>query len=656
MDRLKREEVVLRSNLALTRPPLPCSPPPSYTPSVQKLRFIQDKEFTDNIYANISLLNSTNNNEMKKSISLDLSFVPTTPMIEKTGKNHFNDIPNEVLQIIFNQLELKERCKVSMVCRRFYIFLTSGYYPLQNVVVLNIFEKDIWEKTVSKNAGVKVQCVKLNSLELLKSVFMHCNQPSSVKLWYSKRNFAKSVYDCIKESKVKLRCLDVYPYSSDLGLSYIYDYIPNLTGMTMRPHGPQFFWSGLDVETFPNFAKMETLLLDSFNVGPNTELPPNLHTFEWLNRGEGRFNEILPKIKKLSKLEYLMLGHAEILTNNEFINFISTISSDNLPSLQYIIFRFCKIGKTTEGTSRFDYLFPPNEVPQQLESNKLEELVLPSNLQLKSLKVLKLDLCYGNLTVIIDKFLSLTGPNLKILSLNVISDDSSIEDMYEISRRLNDRNVALHLGLLQKDKRKKNQPIPEYKIPPYAMTNVLSKFEASFVDDDALIQVLINSHSYSKLTDLKFVQCPSITNDILLHIANYCTKVKKISIINCDDVTEAGILHFVKTFNDRKSRNLQIVWKRDRKYARPASFYLQLVSDHQHLLKGLKARFFSKRFCEENDGERIVIWNNDKKTLNIQDYNEGDQHRVLGIVMTLPTNSSGSSTPTQLVPINIENI
>uniref|UniRef100_A0A0N5B672 F-box domain-containing protein n=1 Tax=Strongyloides papillosus TaxID=174720 RepID=A0A0N5B672_STREA len=656
MEHLKREEVILRSNLALTRPPLPCSPPPSYTPSIQKLRFIQDKEFTNNIYSNISLLSSSNNNEMKKSISLDLSFIASSSTVQSTGKNHFNDIPNEVLQIIFNQLELKERCKVSMVCKRFYYFLTSGYFPLQNVVVLNIFEKDIWEKTVSKNAGVKVQCVKINSLDLLKSVFMHCSQPSSVKLWYSKRNFAKTVYDCIKESKVKLRCLDVYPYSSDLGLSYIYDYLPDLTGMTMRPHGPQFFWSGLDVETFPNFAKMETLLLDSFNVGVNTELPPNLHTFEWLNRGEGKFSEILPKIKKLSKLEYLMLGHAEILSNNEFIEFISSISSKNLPLLQYIIFRFCKIGRSNDNGNRFDYPQSIQENPQNVENNKLDDLVIPENLNLNSLKVLKLDLCYGNLKVIIDKFLSLTGSNLKVLSLNVISDDSSLDDIYEIARRLNDRDITLHLGLLQKDKRKKNQPTPEYKVPPIAMNNVLSKFEASFVDDNALLNILINSHSYAKLTDIKFVQCPSVTNDILSHIANNCTKVKKMSIINCDDATEFGMLQFVKAFHIRKSQNLQIIWKRDRKYARPASFYLQLVSDHQDLLKGLKARFFSKKFCEENDGERIVIWNNEKKMLNIQDYNEGDQHRVLGIVMTLPNNNSGSSTPTQLVPVDMEAI
>uniref|UniRef100_A0A0M3IGD4 Beta-lactamase domain-containing protein n=1 Tax=Ascaris lumbricoides TaxID=6252 RepID=A0A0M3IGD4_ASCLU len=87
---------------------------------------------------------------------------------------------------------------------------------------------------------------------------------------------------------------------------------PELTGMTMRPHGQDYFWSGLDLTSFPSFEKMDTLMLDGFNI------------------------LVMPKLKSLVNLEYLMLGHAEFSNSEEFDAFLTTISSENLPRLQYL--------------------------------------------------------------------------------------------------------------------------------------------------------------------------------------------------------------------------------------------------------------------------------------------------------------------------------
>lgn len=34
----------------------------------------------------------------------------------------------------------------------------------------------------------------------------------------------------------------------------------------MRPHGTDYFWQGLDLFSFPKFEKLDTLILDSFNL------------------------------------------------------------------------------------------------------------------------------------------------------------------------------------------------------------------------------------------------------------------------------------------------------------------------------------------------------------------------------------------------------
>lgn len=66
---------------------------------------------------------------------------------------------------------------------------------------------------------------------------------------------------------MRLKCLDIYPYAKAAPLSLVQHYLPELTAMTMRPHATEFFWAGLDVPHFPDFKKLDTLLLDSINLG-----------------------------------------------------------------------------------------------------------------------------------------------------------------------------------------------------------------------------------------------------------------------------------------------------------------------------------------------------------------------------------------------------
>lgn len=69
---------------------------------------------------------------------------------------------------------------------------------------------------------------------------------------------------------------------------------------------------------------------------PEVSLPESLTTLEWLNRS-GKFLRIMPKLRCLVNLEYLMLGHAEFLDAHEFDSFLQVISSENLPKLQYLV-------------------------------------------------------------------------------------------------------------------------------------------------------------------------------------------------------------------------------------------------------------------------------------------------------------------------------
>uniref|UniRef100_A0A914YTX1 F-box domain-containing protein n=1 Tax=Panagrolaimus superbus TaxID=310955 RepID=A0A914YTX1_9BILA len=648
-DELKAEEIVLRSTLAQRPsrlpPPLPSSPPPPVVTLLKPKNSIPQKSSSSS--ASISTSEDSSSDEGRPSTSSEenestsedsdiceslklLKFQRSSPDRESNAPEklcQINQMPYHVLRRIFSRLEIHERARAATVCRKWYNLLTDGKSPLENVVVLNIFQKSIWEASVNKNAGSTVQCLRVPDLEALVGVLLHVSEPSSIKIWYNTPKFAKMILEKIAEIGVKTKCVDIFPYSKEVGIEVFYEQLPNLTAITMRPHGTDYFWQGLDLYSFPKFESLDTLVLDSFNLRGDLELPENISTFEFQNRRDGSFIEILPKLSKLKKLEYLHVGHADF--QNTWPDLIDAIHSDKCPNLMYLYLRFCRFGKDSNFDSNFVFL------PGKIDT-------------LKKLKYLKLDLCYGYMPKIVRNFLSMTTSNLSMASINMISDESFelFEQIYgDISNSLKARNVNLQLGLLQKAERKNNPESQQietpttYSPPSYNFLMVLVKLESSFCDNFALLQSLFIDSIYPFLFELKFIQCPAVSNEILKAISIGCPRLKRLSILSCINAEAPGMLEFVKNFNSRKSEVLEIIWKRDiNRHSRPAAFYLELTrSENRQMLaeNGLNHKFIVKTPSDQNSGEAVIIKCNEnpKKKLIIQDFDQHDTQRILGAVV-----------------------
>lgn len=479
----------------------------------------------------------------------------------------------------------------------------------------------------------------------------HCRIISSVKIWFADAIFAGKVLKKLKEAKIRMRCLDLYPYNTEKALEQAFSSFPDLTGMTMRPHGQEFFWSGLDMYSFPKFTKMDTLMLDGFNIKPEVFLPESLTTLEWLNRS-GKFLRIMPKLKYLVNLEYLMLGHAEFLDTNEFDSFLQVISSENLPKLQYLIFRYCKIDShrqtvviRSSDDSNDDNDDNDNGNEHQLQ-NDLTERACELDIKLNSLQMIKLDLCYTDFGFVIRRIISFTGSAMRVVSLNVISEETNYERIYDLSSLIAGRKLTLHFGILQKDtrtERREEMLLNSMKLPPASFGMVLGRFEASFLTDEILLRNLLLTHPLPRLTDVKFIQVSAITPAILLHLSLMAPRLRKLSLINCEeDKLDIGILNFITNFPSRMSKSLQIIWKR--KCNRSQSFYNILINEYWDIIKDYEIRVIPKKFAASKTGEKIIIWEMEtKKTLYLQDFDVNDQGRILGIVMPPDCNCNNDS-------------
>ncbi|VDK49953.1 unnamed protein product [Anisakis simplex] len=585
-------------------------------------------------------------------------------------------MPDVVMQCVFESFDLKERAIASQVCQRWHYLLT-GRFPMEDVTVLNIFQNNIYKDKISCNKSIGLKCYHIKSADMLLSILQHCHSVSSVKIWFWSSTFAGEILselcvwhhifliklgiklspiqywirisEMLKQMNIKMRCLDLYPYRAEKALYEAFSTFPDLTGMTMRPHGQDYFWTGLDLMSFPNFGKLDTLMLDGFNIHQDVFLPKSLTTLEWLNRS-GHFMVIMPKLKALINLEYLMLGHAEFANSDEFDSFLKTISSENLPKLQYLvmhlsysfqIFRYCKIDAHKTGSNdTFNSPTSSNDINESIRA--LSALNFSSlDISLEALQLIKFDLCYANLNYIINKILPFTGANFRAISLNVISEETNYDRIYEIAELMHSKKLMLHFGILQKDmKPERKEGTSPINRPPPAFGNVLARFEASFVTDESLLRTLLLSNPLPKMSDTKFIQASAVDNTLLFHLAMFAPRLRKLSLINCsEDKLDEGMVHFIAGFPSRLSKCFQIIWKRKRN--RPAAFFLQLVNDHASLIKGYGARFFAKKFSANKDGERITIW--DKKTMKalyIQDFDANDAGRILGIVMPPDDESS----------------
>jgi len=179
-DSLREEEVLLRASLAASRRPFPatnlpasksenhlptgCSTLPSQ--SLKEMCGLLDSSTicdkpssgSNSVQSVVDVLLNDKTSSLVKSatvgdynlLNLHAAGLSDSRLDDKCP---FDSIPWHVLRKIFNSLELRERCTASRVCREWNSTLTDGKSPMEDVAVLNIFEKTVWEGSLGNNTG-----------------------------------------------------------------------------------------------------------------------------------------------------------------------------------------------------------------------------------------------------------------------------------------------------------------------------------------------------------------------------------------------------------------------------------------------------------------------------------------------------------------------
>ncbi|KHJ98484.1 hypothetical protein OESDEN_01539 [Oesophagostomum dentatum] len=445
------------------------------------------------------------------------------------------------------------------------------------------------------------------------------------------------VLDVIAEY-LEVKCVDVYPYANVHILPYLHKKLPNLSALNMRPHSNQFHACGLQLPSFPDFSKLTTLILDNYGVDANIEIPKTVTSLDYSKREQLHYRALLPKLLHLSNLEYFTLSHADMSRPEDFTTFVRTVSKIHLPKLTILTLRMCKICAL-------------NVRDDDMAMN---------------LKMIKFDLCYGNIASAIRDFLDFNPlvilgatpqrcglKKLSILALNLLCNRESLDITCNICCELRRRRIGLHLSILQNYPEPKafefvfydslsadfpkihrfRSPFLDLK-PPTSLFHVLTKFEASFVEDNVLFRTLLMSGSFKVLRESKFVECDALTTEVLQHLSEFAPTLRKIGVLSCVKPKDTDVLMFIASMSARTAPNLQITWRRDRRIGSLAACYLSLVHEHREMIKGKKARFFAKTFSESEEGEEIVIWERDSaKSVQIRDYNDHQKYRTLGFIV-----------------------
>ncbi|VDO30163.1 unnamed protein product [Haemonchus placei] len=569
----------------------------------------------------------------------------------------FDVLPTELICRIFNYLELKERAIAERVCSRWHNILTSRDCPLADVVVVNLFEPNVWVDTIAKNRYTTVKGTFVNDFDGLRNVFRHISTAHTAKLWFYTEEFAKNCIDAIAE-QLDVKCVDVYPYADVHVLPYLHQRLPYLSALNMRPHSNQFHASGLELPSFPDFTKLTTLILDNYGVvdtldalgsalligalsnckPPNSvqsdnapitravgtadlrdqiysepkgdyEFPKTVTSLDFSKREQSHYQALLPKLAHLTDLEYFTLSHADMSRPEDFKTFVRVVSSSNLPKLSILNLRMCKICSLN------------------LQGNEFE----------MNLKMIKFDLCYGDILAAMKDFINF-NQKLSILAVNVLCNRSSLESVYSVCCELRRKRIGLHLSILQNypDPKSFESPFQELR-PPTSLFYVLTKFEASFVEDVVLFQTLLMSGTFKVLRECKFVECDALTSEVLQHLSESAPVLRKLGVLSCAKPKDADLLVFVSSMPARTTLHLQITWRRDRRIGSLAACYLSLVHEHREAIKGKKARFLSKTFSASEEGEEIIIWDREGgKTVQIRDYNDHQKYRTLGFIVGPP--------------------
>ncbi|KAI6191871.1 F-box domain-containing protein [Aphelenchoides bicaudatus] len=536
------------------------------------------------------------------------------------GIDPFITLPWNVMYQIFNQFDMRDRLTAASVCKRWKRLLTDKVCSLKDVSVFNIFEKTIWDKKLSQNIqhGGKVECIHLNNFGGLDRIFVHCVSPRVVKIWYQQLDFLEKILEKISTCNLKLHSLDAYPYSYSVGGSLIYEFLPNLKHIALRPHSSDYFFTGLDIDHFPNFKQLDSLNLDSFNLTDDLKLPESLKTLEWQCRNEKSLPTLISKLEPLKSLEFLTIGHANF-DGLRFLRFIQSVGYWNMTNLQYMYFKLVKFNISSIASCS-DF----------------------SHRVLHALRVLKMELCYGSLRTVIELFLQMTSYNLKILSLSLLTNEHelSFKDLFGMSELFSERSLNIHLSLMEQSdppiRESKEEEKSEKQMPtcPQLFAEMLTKFEASFITQSKTLTNILESAHFCNLTEIKLIQCTAANDKLLQAISQNCPLLERLSVLSCHSCTDAGIQHFVEDFHKRQSDSLKIIWQKERCQSAVSfitDFFINLTSKSPWLCDGLNLRSNRKQF-RAKFGEQIAIWAN-TKMLYIQDFDFYDQNRVLGIVL-----------------------
>ncbi|VDN37801.1 unnamed protein product [Gongylonema pulchrum] len=107
---------------------------------------------------------------------------------------------------------------------------------------------------------------------------------------------------------------------------------------------------------------------------------------------------------------------------------------------------------------------------------------------------------------------------MQVVSLNVISEETNYERIYDLSALIAERKLTLHFGILQKSP-EKYEGINLLGPPPPSFSSVLGRFEASFLSNEGILKTLLLTRATPRLTDAKFIQATAVTNEVLLHLS-----------------------------------------------------------------------------------------------------------------------------------------
>lgn len=104
----------------------------------------------------------------------------------------------------------------------------------------------------------------------------------------------------------------------------------------MRPHCSDYFFSGLDLDHFPDFEKLESLNIDSFILSGDSKFPINLTNLDYQCRNENSLESFINRLEPLKKLQFLSVGHANFDAVS-FLRFIQSIGFWNMKDLTFLV-------------------------------------------------------------------------------------------------------------------------------------------------------------------------------------------------------------------------------------------------------------------------------------------------------------------------------